>query len=334
MFNTKKMRVHRDTNEDCGEEEKEEETRWEKAWTQEEWDAKIKQREDEIMWEEKSRQERITKQKRLERSWDLLKLCKEMMREEGYNWKVSKEKGDEERRKQEEREERLRRAEHQKGELLEKLDVKKKQQKITEALEKIPDNRMIMLERELERERRINLKEAKEEVWKRWRLTKGRRKTNPHKNLDKSNLDKKLEKIEKEVERYEEELRKMRDEKQKKDKRLDKKKKLEGHWEMLRWIVAFMGENESRWKEMRMERERDRRKREEEEQWLQKSREERIRELVKREEQEKKEAKSNKEAMYKEAVRLKRSWRQWRGDESEEEDREDAETEALLGENE
>ena len=176
------------------------------------------------------------------------------------------------------------------------MEVKKKQQKITEALEKIPDNRRIILERELERERRMNLKEAKEEVWKRWRLTKGRRNTNPHKNLDKSNLDKKLDRIEKEVARYEEELKKAREEKQKKDKRLDKKKKLEGHWEMLRWIVAFMGENESRWKEIRMERERDRRMREEEEKWLEKSREEKIRELIKCKEQEKKDAKTNKEA--------------------------------------
>ena len=87
---------------------------------------------------------------------------------------------------------------------------------------------------------------------------------------------------------------------------------MERHWEMLRWIVNFMGENESRWGEMKLEREKDRRQREKEEQWAQKSREERIRAILEEEELAKAEKRNNKEERYKEAVRLKRSWREWR----------------------
>ena len=102
VFENKRTKNNEIKEETQKEQEQEEETRWEKAWTQEEWDAKIKKREEEIELEEKTRQERMSKQRRLERSWDLLKLCREMMREEGYNWKISRERREEERRKQEE----------------------------------------------------------------------------------------------------------------------------------------------------------------------------------------------------------------------------------------
>ena len=67
-----------------------------------------------------------------------------------------------------------------------------------------------MLDRELERERRLNMKEAKEEVWKRWRQAKGRRKTNPHRNKDVRSLEEKLRRVEREVEDYEAELHRLR----------------------------------------------------------------------------------------------------------------------------
>ena len=63
---------------------------------------------------------------------------------------------------------------------------------------------------------------------------------------------------------------------------------------------------------MRREREKDKKQRELEENWAQKTREEMIRELYEEEELVKAEKKTNKEERYKEAVRLKRSWREWR----------------------
>ena len=131
------------------------------------------------------------------------------------------------------------------------MESKRKQTKITENLEKLPRNRRIMLEREMERERRLNLQEAKEEVWKKWRQCKGRRKTNPQKNRDRGNLDEKLKKVEIEVKKYEEELKRMEEEKQKKDARLERKRRMEKHWEMLRWLIKFMDENDKKWKELK-----------------------------------------------------------------------------------
>ena len=186
------------------------------------------------------------------------------------------------------------------------------QTKITQRLQIIPRNRQILLEKQMEKERLMYLKEAKEEIWKRWRQTKGRRGTNPHRNKDGRGLDEKLEKIELEVEKYEEELKKIKEEKQKRTSRIERKLRMERHWEMLRWIVHFMGENESKWREMNMIKKKDMEQREKEEQWVQKNREERIKEMMEEEELVRAEKRCNKEERYKEAIRLKNSWREWR----------------------
>ena len=59
---------------------------------------------------------------------------------------------------------------------------------------------------------------------------------------------------------------------------------MERHWDMLRWLVNFMGENEAKWAEMKREREKDKKQRELEENWVQNTREEMIRELYEEEE--------------------------------------------------
>ena len=131
-------------------------------WTQEEWDKKLQKRQERLDKEEQERSERIRKASRLEKGWELLNLCKEMMKEEGYHRQKSKERREVERRKQE----RLAEASAKKECTMEKLETRKLQTKITETLKEFPRNRRILLERELEKERRMTLKEAKEEIWK------------------------------------------------------------------------------------------------------------------------------------------------------------------------
>ena len=155
-----------------------EKTRWEEPWTQETWDERIREREEEMRREEEERQERIKKSKHLEQSWELLRLCKEIMSEEGHNWKISKERREKEGEQKREREERLRRANNQRAETMQRLETKEKQIKITETLDKQPQKKWILLERELEKERRIILNEAREEVWKKWRQSKGKKRGN------------------------------------------------------------------------------------------------------------------------------------------------------------
>ena len=68
------------------------ETRWEKAWTQEEWLKRIKERQEALDKEEEERTKRIELSKKLQKGWEMIRICKELMETEGYKWKISKER--------------------------------------------------------------------------------------------------------------------------------------------------------------------------------------------------------------------------------------------------
>ena len=67
-----------------------------------------------------------------------------------------------------------------------------------------------MLEIRLEKERILDLKEAKERLWKKWRYSKGKKDLYPKIKKDKNetpeSLENKLRKIEQEIENYKKEL--------------------------------------------------------------------------------------------------------------------------------
>ena len=111
-------------------------------WTQEEWDRKLQKRQERLDEEEKERAGKIRKANRLEKGWELLNLCREIMEEEGYHWQKSKERREEERKKQE----RLAEASAKREKTLNRLEAKKLQTKITETLKELPRNRRILLE--------------------------------------------------------------------------------------------------------------------------------------------------------------------------------------------
>ena len=118
------------------------------------------------------------------------------------------------------------------------------QRKITETLEKLPKNRAEFHRRREEKEKRLLLKEVREEMWKRWRQTKGRRgsPTISGKIIQEDRLEKELEKVEQELRSYEEEER---DRKKRKVKKAEK----ERHWDMMKWITAYIEENKLEWDE-------------------------------------------------------------------------------------
>ena len=98
--NVKRRKTEKETkNQQTGEEE----SKWEKAWTQEEWLERIKEKQKELEKEEMDRLKRIEQSKRLQQGWELMRLCKEMMEVDGYKWKISKERRDMERNKLEEK---------------------------------------------------------------------------------------------------------------------------------------------------------------------------------------------------------------------------------------
>ena len=308
-----------------------EETRWEKAWTEEEWKEKIKEMEKNIKEEEILRKKRIDEARRKEKTWELLRLCRRTIEEEGSKWKVSKERREMEREAALEREERLLIG-RQKGSLAkEKHEKKEKQEKITKTLNKLPENRRKLVKAQLEKERRIEIKEAREEIWKKYRQNKGKKGTDPRKkstiNLSDENLDRKLEKIECEVKKIEKEREERQKAAKEKEDRIERKKRLEKKWEMLRWVVQYIDTNKDRWERERLNRLEIDKEEEEirkiEEDWLRKNETEK-KEAIKLKELTEPNENKRKEERLAEARRLKESWRKIRSktenDSEEEED--------------
>ena len=112
---------------------------------------------------------------------------------------------------------------------------------------------------------------------------------------------------------------------------MEKKKRLENHWGMLKWLVAFIDENDEKWKDMKKKRAKESQEQEQKENWEQMTREEKMKQ-IREEEQKKKKLKpvKNQEERLQEAVRLKNSWKLWR-EEQGEEDGEMEEMEEYLG---
>ena len=81
--------------------ESEEESRWEDPEIEKQrWEKMLEEREIRIETEEKERTAKKAKAERLERSWDLLNLCREVDKD-GLSWKKSKERRETERDRKE-----------------------------------------------------------------------------------------------------------------------------------------------------------------------------------------------------------------------------------------
>ena len=77
--------------------------------TEEKEDLQVKELEKDREREERD-EERRKKAAKLSRGWELFRVCKEIIEEEGMNWKASKERRDKERMEEEEKAERIARA--------------------------------------------------------------------------------------------------------------------------------------------------------------------------------------------------------------------------------
>ena len=104
----------------------------------------------------------------------------------------------------------------------------------------MPENRAELCRREDELERRLLIKEAKEEMWRKWRQTKGRRGGAVRYKNDLERLEIELEKAEKELKRYQEEKKEQAEREEQREKRKARKREKERHWDMLRWILRYI----------------------------------------------------------------------------------------------
>ena len=298
-----------------------------------EWNERIAEREEFLLREEKERCDRIEKAKRMQKGWELMRLCRNMIEENGETWKKSKARRDIEREEEEQRKERKAKAAEKKKQTIEKIESRRKQQKITDCLMKLPENRKRLVEKEEEKMRKMMMEEAETELWRKWRQKKGRGMINWAQIGEKDTMEQKLMIVETQVEKYKLELERIamrrarreddeRREEAERNRRMETKKKNEKHWEMMRWVTKFLKENSELWKNRRDDELEHRRKREEIEEWMKKSDDEKI-EKIKAEKTEK--PKLTREEKIKMARESSERWRNWRKMEREEEETEDME---------
>ena len=181
------------------------ESQWEEPI---DWEKYLMDREVSIKEEERCLKERKEKAKKLERSFELLRLCTEVLKEKGKKWAVTKERRELEMIKETEKHERITKAKSKQKEIRDQVKKQTTQTKITKKLAELPSNRRIILEARIETERKLELKEAKMKLWKKSRENKRTKETPiiiPKKDSQET-LDKKMKNIEEEILKYKEEL--------------------------------------------------------------------------------------------------------------------------------
>ena len=165
---------------------------------------------------EREAEELKERKEKKESSWQLLKECTRYLKENEPKWKTEEEKYCKEAKNT-----RLKRAAQQKKETLKSLQ----QKKITESWKRLPEHERRKLEENETRKRRLELRDAKINIWKKWRG----KKNDKQEHRTKEQLDKEwLEKIERKLEelRLNEEKRKAveKSNREKREKLLREKK--------------------------------------------------------------------------------------------------------------
>ena len=256
------------------------------------WEKRRRERQKEIDQEEKARERRLTKSRRLEESWGMAKECRRILIENNQRWMTLKER-EEKMRKEHERTERLAIAGEKKRNLLKRTEQRKAQLKITDLLQKIPGVERDKLEKETEEEEKAQLREIQENLWKNWR---GRKREGKVKiPTDDEKIGAKLAHIKKRVREYVEEKKrrmekiatKRKDDEEKRARKLEEKR-MEDHWAMLNWLNMFIEKNKYLWEKRRMPEQKEMTRT----RWLEKTHEEQIEDL--KEEENEKEKKKNK----------------------------------------
>ena len=171
-----------------------------------------------------------------------------------------------------------------------------RQQRIFETLKRLPEHERAQADAEETKNRRMELRETKVNIWKKWR---GKEMPTPPqdqasmKDSRLTRMEEIINRMRREVEKRKEveilenakrqkllEDKKTRQEKimrqaQEKKHKIAKKRMLEERWEMARWITTYISENEDRW--LREKKERNMNEKKRLESWARMTRLEKIR---------------------------------------------------------
>ena len=233
------------------------------------WEERIREHRDLIDKENRERENRIEEAEKKEKSWELLRECRNFLKENVPTWK--EEKGGKH-LEDKEKDKRLAKGKEKKLAFIHENLVQKK---VTEIWEKLPLDDKENFRREEERKKRFELREAKINIWKKWRG----KETKPEGKTNIENQEEKLAKLEEiliKVQRENEERRAAKEKEMKrrkkvvedtkrkdtekkrqvaeKETRVERKKKLEEKWAMLRWITSYIDLNTDKWERERKSR--------------------------------------------------------------------------------
>ena len=287
------------------------------------WDKRIKEREEKEELEKRERAKRIKLAERLGKGWELIRVTMGIIKENSPAWEITKERKLEEKRQEMEKRERLMIADGKKR----KDQENHLKKKIVEQLKLLPENEIKEIENNEKREKRLDLKEAKENIWKKWRKGNKLKAPKPTTTMDQMEIklrmiEKSIEKIKKEREdlkererkeaarrkKFVEEKRQKENEKIEKEKekqeKIRKKKKLEQHWELIRWLTSFIEEKREDWECLDALKEAEIEHEEKTERWGKLEKDEKVIELQE-------ELVPDEEKIEK-AKRKRESWREWR----------------------
>ena len=140
----------------------------EERWELYDWDRKMEEYRKEIEDEENARQRKIEKSKKLEKGWELMKICKKFIEENSKAWKDEDEMRKKKKDAEEKKTERLRTVAIKKG----RLKENEVQRKILEALAEVPQMERNEYHKNEEDNRRKELRNVKENLWKKWRCSR------------------------------------------------------------------------------------------------------------------------------------------------------------------
>ena len=248
----------------------------EEKWEIYDWEGKMKEYKRELEVQERRRSEKIERAKKLEKSWELMRLCKEFIQKNSTVWKDEEElrrkKKDEEERKME----RLREVARKKGTLREK----EVQKKITDTLKSLPQEERENFKKREEDSERKEMRNIRENLWKKWRRTRQKdiKKNDDEREMEKMNtLEETLTKLEEmktrmvEGEKRKEEIiqkekerrRRWRKEKDadeakklvreaERHARKEKQRELEKRWKMMKWLADMVDKNTEKWEDVEL----------------------------------------------------------------------------------
>ena len=134
-------------------------------YTQEvvDWEKIMAERDQKVKEQEAEKNKRVELANRLEKSWELIRISKKVIKEQGQGWQESKEKREQQRKLEVERADRLKRAEKGREEVIRKT----MEDKILKLTSMLPSQTQTRLE--TEESRRILIQETKTNLWKKWR---------------------------------------------------------------------------------------------------------------------------------------------------------------------